>query len=128
MQYTNYNARYRIITRNLAELSSRILVRYDGSEYSNKAVRQTIEYAKSLSKDVEIILIYVFQEIHLPPSYDYGMRISYVKSSKEYLKESLSTNEDALLVGMLNRRRMEFKDGGMNNVKNVSIYWKSDTE
>ena len=96
-------------------MSNRILVPYDGSEYSNKAVRQTIEYAKSLSKDAEIILMYVVPEIHLPPSYDYGMRISYVKSTKEYLKE-LYQQMKMRALEMLNRKKAEFKDAAINNV------------
>lgn len=103
------------------ELSNRILVPYDGSEHSNKAVRQTIEYAKSLSKDAEIILMYVVPEIHLPPSYDYGMQISYVKSTKEYRKE-LYQQMKMHALEMLNRKKDEFKDAGINNVRTrVSI-------
>jgi nucleotide-binding universal stress UspA family protein len=102
-------------------LSNRILVPYDGSEYSNKAVRHTVEYAKSLSKDAEIILINVLPEIHLPPSYDYGMRISYVKSTKEYLKELYQRMKTPALE-MLERKKDEFKDAGINNVRTrVSI-------
>lgn len=97
-------------------MSSRILVPYDGSEYSNKAVRQTIKYAKSLSKDAEIILMYVVPDIHLPPSYDYGMKISYVKSTKEYRKE-LYQQMKMRALEMLDRKKDEFKDAAINNVR-----------
>lgn len=97
-------------------MSSRILVPYDGSEYSNKAVRQTIEYAQSLSKEAEIILMYVVPEIHLPPSYDYGMKISYVKSTKEYRKE-LYQQMKMRALEMLDRKKDEFKDAAINNVR-----------
>jgi hypothetical protein len=68
-------------------LINKILLPYDGSIYSDKAGEQCIEYAKLLSKQVTIILLHVVAEIHLAPSYDYGMRISYVKSAYEYRKE-----------------------------------------
>lgn len=97
-------------------MSNRILVPYDGSEYSNKAVRQTIKYAKSLSKDAEIILMYVVPDIHLPPSYDYGMKISYVKSTKEYRKE-LYQQMKMRALEMLDRKKDEFKDAAINNVR-----------
>jgi nucleotide-binding universal stress UspA family protein len=97
-------------------LSNRILVPYDGSEYSNKAVRQIIKYAKSLSKDAEIILMYVVPDIHLPPSYDYGMKISYVKSTKEYRKE-LYQQMKMRALEMLDRKKDEFKDAAINNVR-----------
>lgn len=97
-------------------MSNRILVPYDGSEYSNKAVRQTIKYAKSLSNDAEIILMYVVPDIHLPPSYDYGMKISYVKSTKEYRKE-LYQQMKMRALEMLDRKKDEFKDAAINNVR-----------
>lgn len=97
-------------------MSNRILVPYDGSEYSTKAVRQTIKYAKSLSKDAEIILMYVVPDIHLPPSYDYGMKISYVKSTKEYRKE-LYQQMKMRALEMLDRKKDEFKDAAINNVR-----------
>ena len=95
---------------------SRILVPYDGSEFSNKAVRWTIEHVKSLSKDVEIILLYVVPEIPLPPSYDYGMKIPYVKSTKEYRKEVFQQTR-ARASEMLNKMKNEFRHEGINNVK-----------
>jgi nucleotide-binding universal stress UspA family protein len=96
-------------------LDTRILVPYDGSAFSDKAVRQTIQYAKSLSKDSEIILLYVVPEIQLPPSYEYGMRISYVKSSKEYRKEVYQQLRRRGLE-MLERKKDEFKEAGLSNV------------
>ena len=104
-----------MITRNLAELSVKILVPYDGSEYSNRAVRQTVDYAKLLSKDAEIILMYALPKIHFPPSYDYGMRISYVKSTKEYQKE-LYQEMKMRASEMLNQKKDEFKFAGIKNV------------
>ncbi|MGE5661893.1 MAG: universal stress protein [Ignavibacteriales bacterium] len=97
-------------------MSNRILVPYDDSEYSNKAVRHTIKYAKSFSKDAEIILMYVVPEIHLPPSYDYGMKISDIKTTKEYRKE-LYQQMKMRALEMLNRKKDEFKDAGINNVR-----------
>jgi nucleotide-binding universal stress UspA family protein len=96
-------------------LGTRILVPYDGSESSDKAVRYTIQYANSLSKDAEIILLYVVPEIQLPPSYEYGMRLSYVKSSKEYRKEVYQQLRSRGLE-MLERKKDEFKEVGLRNV------------
>jgi len=67
-------------------LTARILVPYDGSRWSDKAVMQAIEHAKLL-KGAEVTLFYVVPEVHPPPSYSYGMRLPDVKSTKEYLKE-----------------------------------------
>lgn len=96
-------------------MSIKILVPYDGSEYSNRAVRQTVEYAKLHSKDAEIILMYVLPKIHFPPGYDYGMRISYVKSTREYQKE-LYQEMKTRASEMLNRKKDEFNYAGIDNV------------
>lgn len=49
------------------------------------------------------------------------MRISYVKSTKEYRKE-LYQQMKMRALEMLNRKKDEFKDAGINNVRpQVSI-------
>jgi nucleotide-binding universal stress UspA family protein len=101
-------------------LTARILVPYDGSKWSDKAVKQAVEHAKLL-RDAEVTLFYVVPEVHPPPSYSYGMRLPNVKSTKEYLKELYQRmKSDASEV--LNKKKKEFTDVGVNNVRvKVSI-------
>ena len=99
----------------LQPLSARILVPYDGSKWSDKAVRQAIEHAKLL-KDAEVILFYVVPDVHPPPSFSYGMYIANVKSTKEYLKE-LYQKMKSDASQMLNKKKQEFTDGGVNNMR-----------
>ncbi|HEY7109929.1 MAG TPA: universal stress protein [Nitrososphaeraceae archaeon] len=102
-------------------MASRILVPYDGSYSSDKAVRQTIELVKSLSKNAEIILFHVVPEIHLQANYIRGMRISYVKSAYQHRREIYQLTRIHAL-DMLNIKKDEFKDAGINNVESrVSI-------
>jgi nucleotide-binding universal stress UspA family protein len=70
---------------------------------------------------VEVTLLYVVSEVHLPPSYSYGMHLPDVKSTKEYLKELYQKmKSDASEV--LNRKKEEFVDAGVNDVRTrVSI-------
>ena len=96
-------------------MTVRILVPYDGSEYSNKAVRQTLDYAKLLSMDTQIILMYALPKIHFPPSFDYGMQVSRMKSTKEYRKE-LYQEMKMRASEMLNRKKEEFNLAGIENV------------
>jgi nucleotide-binding universal stress UspA family protein len=95
-------------------LTARILVPYDGSKWSDKAVKQAIEYAKLL-KDSEVTLFYIVPEVYPPPSYSYGMHLPNVKSTKEYLKE-LYQKMKSDASEMLNRKKQEFTDAGVNNV------------
>jgi nucleotide-binding universal stress UspA family protein len=97
-------------------LTARILVPYDGSKWSDKAVKQAVEHAKLL-KDIQVTLFYVVPEVHPPPSYDYGMRLPSVKSTKEYLKE-LYQRMKSDASKLLDRKKKEFTDAG---VKNVSV-------
>ncbi|HEY7108246.1 MAG TPA: universal stress protein [Nitrososphaeraceae archaeon] len=85
----------------------KILLPYDGSVPSDRAIKQVIEFTKLLSKQPTVILLHVISEIHLPASYDYGMRISYVKSAYEYRKEIYQQLRMAALE-MLNRKKNEF--------------------
>ncbi|MGE5662599.1 MAG: universal stress protein [Ignavibacteriales bacterium] len=74
----------------------RLLVPYDGSRPSNNAVKHAFSIASMnvLHKTTkEVNLLYVVREIHVPPTYDYGMRrYSYssqelTKTTPEYIKE-----------------------------------------
>lgn len=64
-----------------------ILVPYDGSKPSERALEYAAELGRSVKGEVKILLLQVIQEIYLPPSFDYGMKLPGVKSSREYLKE-----------------------------------------
>src|SRR3989344_4694048 len=63
----------------------KILVPYDGSKFSQNALRHAMDLAKT-SKDSKLFLLHIIQEISLPPSFDYGVHISE-KTSREYIKE-----------------------------------------
>lgn len=95
-------------------MSARILVPYDGSRWSDKAVKQAVEHARLL-KNAEVTLFYVVTEVHPPPSYSYGMRLPDVKSTKEYLKELYQRMKSDALVA-LSKKKKEFTDAGIDNV------------
>lgn len=74
----------------------RLLVPYDGSRPSNNAVKDAFSIASMNvfhKTTKEVNLLYVVREIHVPPTYDYGMRrYSYssqelTKTTPEYIKE-----------------------------------------
>jgi nucleotide-binding universal stress UspA family protein len=95
-------------------VTARILVPYDGSKWSDKAVKHAVEHARLL-KGAEVTLFYVVPEVHPPPSFSYGMRLPDVKSTKEYLKELYQRmKNDASEV--LNKKKKEFTDAGIDNV------------
>ena len=51
----------------------------------------------------------------MPPSYDYGMRISYVKSAYEYRKE-IYQQLKMVALEMLDRKKDRFKGARINKV------------
>ena len=55
-----------------------------------------------------VTLLYVIPEIRLPPSYDYGLKLPTVKTSKEYLKE-LYQNMKSDALNMLEHKKNEFE-------------------
>lgn len=63
----------------------KILVPFDGSIPSKNALKEAVDLARQ-SKGT-IFLLYVVHEIVLLPHFDYGSKLSQVKTSKEYLKE-----------------------------------------
>lgn len=116
----------------------KILVPYDGSELSTNALSHAINLAKmvistnnknssllttdntitttSRSSPPEVILLYVIEEIHVPPSFDYGMKLESpldngeIKTTQEYIKEVYYN--------------MKFKAMEMLNKKNGIFYFK----
>jgi nucleotide-binding universal stress UspA family protein len=122
---------------------SKILVPYDGSEPSNNALIHAINLARTVtsinSKESsmlttdntiattsrlipEVVLLYVIEEIHAPPSFDYGMKIRVkspldneeIKTTDEYLKE-VYYNMKFNAMEMLNKKKMEY------STSNISI-------
>jgi len=76
---------------------NRLLVPYDGSRPADHAMKHAFNIAKigllQAKTTREINLLYVVQEIHIPPSFDYGMKLypyslqELTKTTPEYLKE-----------------------------------------
>lgn len=62
---------------------SRILVAYDGSDLSKRA----LEHAVQLAKQDERIEIHVVKVMELPRVFDYELRLSYEQIQKSYRKE-----------------------------------------
>lgn len=71
----------------------KILVPYDFSAPSEKALDHAMNIAhlsRNEGSSVKVILLHVLQEIHVPPAFDYGMKIPStpeVRTTKEYVKE-----------------------------------------
>ena len=85
---------------------NKILVPFDGSIPSKNALREAVELAKQ-SKGT-IFLLYVVQKISLPPHFDYGVKMSHIKTSKEYLKEIYhDTKEHAYKLLQENKKNYE---------------------
>lgn len=100
-------------------LGGKILVPYDGTIYSDNAVKVAVEYAR-LIKGAEVTLLYVVPEVHLPPSHGYGMRLPGIKSTREYLKEVYQKiKSDA--SDMLSQKKQEFVDAGIGVHIKVTI-------
>jgi hypothetical protein len=116
---------------------NKILVPYDGSELSNNALSNAISLAKLVmsanaknsslittdntiattasrpSSSPEVILLYVIEEVHVPPSFDYGMKIKSpldngeIKTTHEYMKE-VYHNLKLKAMEMLNKKKIEY--------------------
>lgn len=84
-----------------------ILVPYDGSKPSERAIEYAAELGRSVRGEVKILLLQVVPEIYLPPSFDYGMKLPDVKSSREYLKELYQEMKNEAAV-MLDRKKQAF--------------------
>jgi nucleotide-binding universal stress UspA family protein len=98
----------------------RLLVPYDGSRPANHAVKHAFNIAKMgvmQTTTKEVHLLYVVQEIHVPPSYDYGMRLySYslqelTKTTPEYVKEVYQDLKNKAM-DMLKAKSRELKESG----------------
>jgi nucleotide-binding universal stress UspA family protein len=99
-----------ILCVELYVMYAKILVPYDGSKPSNNALNYAVHIVKanistSISESSlpslpatdntittihsrpEVMLLYIVEQIHAPPSFYYGMKIREVKTTEEYLKE-----------------------------------------
>jgi nucleotide-binding universal stress UspA family protein len=76
---------------------SRILVPHDGSEMSEKAVEESIKFAKVFGS--EIMLLYVVDERYAPPSslLSFISDRASLKEAKNELKRVLETGAQAML-------------------------------
>lgn len=123
---------------------AKILVPYDGSEPSNNALTHAVHIVKanistSISESSsplpppaadntimttrsipEVMLLYILEQIHAPPSFDYGMKIRKVKTTEEYLKE-VYYNMKTKAMEMLNKKKMEYSNSDISISTNVFI-------
>lgn len=84
----------------------KILLPYDGSNPSDKAFDYAVKFVNNIKNSAHVTLVYVIPEIHLPPSY--GLKLTYLKTTSEYLKESYqSMRSDA--ISMLEHKKREFE-------------------
>ena len=103
----------------------KILFPYDGSSPSNKSFDYAIKFAEGIKDNLQIILLYVIPEIHLPPSYDYGMKMSYVKATRVYLKElyrSMKLNALSMLEHKKNEFETRIRTSGRITFKTQVLY------
>lgn len=102
-----------------------LLVPYYGSRASNHAMKHTFKIAKMgvmQATTKEVHLLHVVQEIHVPPSFSYGMRLySYSfqelnKTTHEYIKE-VYQDLKSKAMDMLKAKSREY----LNDSKGIAI-------
>jgi nucleotide-binding universal stress UspA family protein len=111
----------------MTSLYRKILVPYDFSLPSCKALEHSIKIAKLCKKEsssVEIIMLCILEEIQVPPSFDYGMKIISpgveVKTTKQYLKEVYHDIKTKTLE-MLSEKKKVLQTEGISIVTQVSV-------
>lgn len=93
---------------------------YDGSRPANHAVKHAFKIAKMgvMQATTEVHLLYVVQELHVPPSYDYGMKLySYslqelTKTTPEYVKEVYQDLKNKAMDMLKAKSRELLKESG----------------
>jgi nucleotide-binding universal stress UspA family protein len=99
-----------------------LLVPYDGSRPSNHAVKHAFLIAmmgSTHATTTEVHLLYVVQEIQIPPSFNYGMRLytysfeDLNKTTQEYVKE-VYHDLKAKAIEMLRAKSKECLKGSEN--------------
>jgi nucleotide-binding universal stress UspA family protein len=89
----------------------KILVPFDGSTPSKNALKEAVDLAKQ-SKGT-IFLLYVMHEVVLPPHFDYGPKISQVKTSDEYIKEIYRDVREGA-TKLLEKNKKKYENYGIN--------------
>lgn len=99
------------------EKYSTILVPHDGSEMSEKAVDEAIEFAKIFGS--EIMILYVVDERYAPPSslLSFISDRASLKEAKNELKRVLATGAEA----MLDKTSSEIKKEGVRSKITVRV-------
>lgn len=125
----------------------KILVPYDGSEPSNNALNHAVHIVKTnISTSIselssapatdntitmtrsmsEVILLYIIEQVHAPPSFDYGMKIREVNTTEEYLKE-VYYNMKTKAMEMLNKKKMEYSSSNIS-ISTIVLVGKSPVD
>jgi len=101
-------------------LYKKILVPYDFSAPSNKALNFAINLATlcRTKHAPEVNLLYVVEEINVPPSFEYGMKMSHTsleefKTTEEYLKEKYH-NMKSNALKILGEKKKNFENRGIS--------------
>lgn len=87
----------------------KILVPYDGSKFSQNALRHAMDMAK-MSEDSHLFLLNVIQEVYLPVNFDFG-RSGSEKSSREILKEMYHSMKTSTLKMLEEKKNNCEKEG-----------------
>jgi len=104
----------------------RLLMPYDGSRPANHAVKHAFNIAKIdllQATTREVNLLYVVQEIHVPPNFDYGVRLySYslqelTKTTPEYIKEVYHDLNNKAMDMLKTKSREYLKESGEIAIK-----------
>ena len=111
----------------------KILVPYDGSKPSEKAVKQAVELANNFSGRSEIILLNVVQEVVLPPvmfeTPRFRSKITGNEITAAGLVKELCQQMKEAGIKMLNEKRQQISAKMQNNVEvktKVLIGYPSD--
>lgn len=111
----------------MTSLYQKILVPYDFSLPSCNALDQAMKIAKLCRREnsiVEVFILHILEEIHLPPSFDYGMKISppgiEIKSTKEHLK-NLYHEMKLKTLELLSEKKKIFETKGISIVPQVLV-------
>ncbi len=96
---------------------NKILVPFDGSIPSKNALKEAVDLVKQ-SKGT-IFLLYVVQEISLPPHFDYGLKMGHIKTSKEHLKEIYHEAKERA-AKLLQENKKKYENG--INIETQTLY------
>lgn len=109
----------------------KILVPYDGSKPSDKALEHAIQLAKSFRKDAKLVLLHIVPSISVPPGFG---TVSYTLRSrktgktltmKEYLKE-LYYEMKREAMKMLSEKKQKCESVGISTEIKILIGYPTD--